>query len=238
MDELLKAIPPESPETDGVMSKGSLAKVNGLLKTKLEEVNNKSIMKIVLTKLKTQDGDIAEYLKKDVMVEEMNDMITYLIAKIQLQDALQSRVAAGKPMPIPQDPTARVEPLYWFHVAPNLLSTVTTSEHIKAIDAEVTSQNDIIRKFVQFPFNSAKDITAMITRADKRIHIVAAAHLRSESRAADKEKKKMSAIKAKVPVPGSEAFPLFGLSHPVIQEMEFIDALNNLERFFLTTVFE
>ena len=182
----MKAILPHNPETDGVLSKESLANVNGLLKTKLEEFNKNSIMKSVLTKLKMQDGDIAAYLKKDVIVEEMNDMRKYFIAKIKLQEALQSRVEAGKPMPIPQDLTARVEPLYWFHVASNLLSTVTTSEHIKAIDAEVTSQNDIMGKFVQFLFGSAKDMTAMITRADKHIHTVAAASLKSETRAADK----------------------------------------------------
>ena len=221
LDELLKEL---LPEQDGVLSKEALAKASGFFKTKLEEFNNNSIMKSVLNKLKMQDGDIAEDLKKEVIVEQMNDLRRYLIAKNTLQEALQSRVAAGKAMPIPQELITRVEPLYWFQVASNLLSTATTSEAIKAIDAEVTSQNELIGKFVQFLSSSAKETTAMVTRADKKITTVAAAQQKSESRAADKEKKKMSAIKTKQ---GSEAaFPLFALSHPAIKEMEYIDALN------------
>ena len=88
----------------------SLAKANGLLKTKLEEFNKNSIMKSVLTKLKMQDGDIAEDLKKEVIVEQMNDLRRYLIAKNTLQEALQSRVAAGAHHADPDVPLLRLEP--------------------------------------------------------------------------------------------------------------------------------
>ena len=108
LDEFLKEL---LPEQDGVLSKEVLAKANGFLKTKLEEFNNNSIMKSALTKLQMQDGDIAEDLKKEVIVEQMNDLRRYLIAKNTLQEALQSRVASGKAMPIPQELITRGEQL-------------------------------------------------------------------------------------------------------------------------------